>query len=141
MESFAPDHYVPVLRWKEAERGALAHLSDLDIGNITPLIEIIPENFTQNNKRLPMEAAIYSIAGQLAQSWGKTQLFIDFMNLPLHLTHRSGQCLSLLSSYSWFMGFSIIPVTGLNRNSSYDLAVREYCTREWPRCLPPNNFR
>lgn len=39
------DHYVPVLRWKEAERKALINLNIQEKGSITPLIEIVPANY------------------------------------------------------------------------------------------------
>lgn len=38
-------HYVPVLRWKAAERDALQWLRKEDKSRLQPLLEIIPPNF------------------------------------------------------------------------------------------------
>ena len=42
---FGPRHYVPILRWKQAERFALQFLREDDRENVTPLIEITPKIF------------------------------------------------------------------------------------------------
>ena len=42
---FGPSHYVPILRWKQAERYALRNLRDEDRDRITPLIELTPTIF------------------------------------------------------------------------------------------------
>ncbi len=42
---FGPKHYVPILRWKQAERLALRYLRKEDRERITPLIEITPKIF------------------------------------------------------------------------------------------------
>lgn len=39
---FAWDHYVPVVRWKAAERDALLRLEPNTHENMTPLIEMVP---------------------------------------------------------------------------------------------------
>jgi len=125
LNSFEPQHYVPILRWKEAERGALSQLDTHDLTHITPLIELIPENFVQNEKRLPNEAAMYWVAGQLTQCWDERPIYMDLLNLPPALIPQSGKCLTLLAGYVGFSRFSLIPVTGLHRESSYNIAVRD----------------
>lgn len=42
---FGPAHYVPILRWKHAERFALKNLQEQDRARITPLIELTPTIF------------------------------------------------------------------------------------------------
>lgn len=42
---FGPSHYVPILRWKHAERFALHHLQEEGRKRITPLIELTPAVF------------------------------------------------------------------------------------------------
>ena len=42
---FGAKHYVPILRWKQAERLALRYLDEKDRCRITPLIEITPKSF------------------------------------------------------------------------------------------------
>jgi len=125
LNSFEPQHYVPILRWKEAERGALSQLDTHDLTHITPLIELIPENFVQNEKRLPNEAAMYWVAGQLTRCWDERPIYMDLLNLPPALIPQSGKCLTLLAGYVGFSRFSLIPVTGLHREPSYNIAVRD----------------
>lgn len=40
-----PNKYVPVLRWKQAERIAIRELYPQDKNVITPLIEFVPKDF------------------------------------------------------------------------------------------------
>ncbi|MFC1968343.1 beta family protein [Chloroflexota bacterium] len=124
MNSFEPQHYVPILRWKEAERGALSQLDMPDLTHITPLIELIPENFVENNKRLPNDAAMYWVGGQLTQCWDERPIYIDLLNLPPTLGPQTGKCLELLARYADFFRLSLIPVTGLRRDASYNIEVR-----------------
>lgn len=124
MNSFEPQHYVPILRWKQAERGALSQLDTRDLPHITLLIELIPENFVQGNTRLHDDAAMYLIAGQLMKSWGERPIYVDLPNLPPALIPQSGKCLSLLAGYVGLPKLSIIPVTGLYRESSYNITVQ-----------------
>lgn len=124
MYSFEPQHYVPILRWKQAERGALSQLDTRDLPHITPLIELIPENFVQRNTRLHDDAAMYSIASQLMKSWGERPIYIDLPNLAPALIPQSGKCLSLLTEYVGLPKLSIIPVTGLHREPSYNIGVQ-----------------
>lgn len=42
---FGPADYVPILRWKQAERYALKNLHDDDRARTTPLIELTPTIF------------------------------------------------------------------------------------------------
>lgn len=124
MNTFEPQHYVPVLRWKEAERGALSQLDLHDLDHVTPLIELVPENFVQNKKRLSNEVAMYWVAGELMQCWGERPIYLDLLNLPPALIPRPESCLALLAGHIGFSQFSLIPVTGLHRTSSYNIAVR-----------------
>jgi hypothetical protein len=58
-------HYVPVLRFKRAERVALRNLEESDKDSMTPLIEILP------NGDARYEASGGStIAAQVKENWG-----------------------------------------------------------------------
>lgn len=49
---FGPSHYVPILRWKQAERFALRYLHEEDRKRITPLIELLIFNFLFLRRKL-----------------------------------------------------------------------------------------
>jgi hypothetical protein len=129
LNTFEPQHYVPIMRWKEAERGALSQLDTHDLNYVTPLIELIPENFVQNKKRLSNEVAMYWVAGKLMQCWGERPIYLDLLNLPPTLIPQPESCLVLLAGHMGFSKLSLIPVTGLHRNSSYNIAVRNMAER------------
>jgi len=81
-------HYVPILRWKAAERGALLKLKSDDKTNITPLIEfIMPQPDDDEGKKTPKDLlqesinvfmeSIPNIADQILKHWGYDAIFID----------------------------------------------------------------
>jgi hypothetical protein len=71
---FDERHYVPILRWKGAERIAIQKLAPDVKDLMTPLIEIVPKDFT----KVPAQAR----AKQLAESWGwQRRFFVDFHQL------------------------------------------------------------
>lgn len=55
--SFKHDHYIPILRWKEGERGALTQLYESAREHITPLVELVFDSFLQTN--LKKESRLY----------------------------------------------------------------------------------
>ena len=48
---FDTKHYVPILRWKKAERAALSQLVDGDSARLTPLIELVPDTFVREDRK------------------------------------------------------------------------------------------
>lgn len=118
---FAPNHYVPVLRWKPAEMGALAKLSAHDRERITPLIEIIPKDFGREG-RCPRDVTRKK-AKQIWSSWGRTPVFVDLGLLPptaaAPLTH-------LLSECSREMKLRLVPVAATTRPIQALAAIRTF---------------
>jgi hypothetical protein len=49
---FNDTRYIPILRWKEAERLALRDLGDDIRSRITPLVQVVPESLA-TGKRTP----------------------------------------------------------------------------------------
>src|SRR4030043_2480762 len=123
-------HYVPILRWKEAERVALSQLADGDSALLIPLIELVPDNFVQADKKghitkLGNSNVTNKIAGQLFQSWGERPLFVDLGNLPGEtLTQGSSHPLVMLGQYASILKLSLIPVIGIHRDNECKIAVR-----------------
>jgi hypothetical protein len=120
-------HYVPILRWKEAERLALGQLYTNDAEYLTPLVELVSNSFIETgSKSLRDNSFVTSkIAGQLYQSWGEQIFFIDLWNLNKEiLEHGHTHPLILLGQYANVLRMSLIPVTGINRDAEYKVAVR-----------------
>lgn len=82
-------HYIPILRWKAAEKGALLKLKEEHKDLVTPLIEfIMPQSDSSDGEKTPKELleesvekfseSISSIADQVMKHWGCKAIFIDF---------------------------------------------------------------
>ena len=80
---FGPNHYVPILRWKQAERFALKNLFDEDRKRITPLIEIMPKIFDapadgkKEGVKPDPARVLEDQAKKLLESWGYEPFFLD----------------------------------------------------------------
>lgn len=131
MNQFGLTHYVPIVRWKEAERTALAKLADHAKTSITPLIELARENFMRpGSKALSTDEAVNKISGQLFRYWGERPFFIDLYLLSQDsLTQGPNHPLTLLGNYASNMKMSLIPVTGIGRDVLYQSAVRAVISR------------
>ncbi len=125
MDQFKQTHYVPILRWKKAEQVALAKLSADTSTHITPLVELIADNFKNPPKReLSLEEVASKISHQLFQYWGERPFFVDLNHLSQSiLTEGPSHFLILLSNYASIAQLSLIPVTGISRDPSYQSAV------------------
>lgn len=125
-KQFDASHYVPILRWKEAERGALSQLDNAVSASLTPLVELVPENFLKADKSVMNTSVVTNkIAGQLFKSWGERPFFIDLYNLPKDtLSQGSSHTLTMLGEYANILKLSLIPVIGINRDTKYKIAVR-----------------
>ena len=130
MDRFNLAHYVPILRWKQAEQVALARLYVQDSGCITPLIELVPENFLRKDTKghvfsLDITEVVNRVAGHLYQSWGERPLFLDLWLVPAD-TLKSGPSnfFAMLGQHAATLGLSLIPVTGIDRNLRYQSSVQ-----------------
>ena len=126
-------HYVPVLRWKQAEKDALQWLRDEDKARLMPLLEIIPRTFrTKDNKKsLPVRPVLREIAQEIETSWGSSPVFIDVEHvIRAGLRDPSGShLLEVLAQEKrnllpLFPGSSnLVPVTGLSRSEDCQKTV------------------
>jgi hypothetical protein len=130
MIQFDPTHYVPILRWKRAEQTALAQLYEHDSICLTPLVELVPENFElkdakEHITKLSIDEVINKVVGQLCRYWGERPFFIDlWLPSPHILTQGPNHFLAMLGQYASILKLSLIPVTGIARDDPYQSAVR-----------------
>ena len=66
MFPFKHDHYVPVLRWKRAERVGLGKLAGSVRSQVTPLVELVPIADNTPGK----------VADEIKKSWGFDYFFL-----------------------------------------------------------------
>jgi hypothetical protein len=131
MKQFSSRHYVPILRWKEAERTALSQLHESDSIFITPLIELVPENFIRKDRKgkiiiLNTDGVINKFVGQLYQSWGERPFFIDqWLLTPTIIKQDTSYVLEMLGECASIHNLSLIPVTGLSRDVLYQASLKK----------------
>lgn len=131
---FGPNHYVPILRWKQAERLALRNLSEEDRKRITPLIEITPKFFDVpaegEKKGIEPEPArvLEGRAKMLLESWGCEPFFLDLGHIDGKAPPIRGKLHPLLHIAETVRSHGLykphlVPVIALSRTEEYQSAV------------------
>ena len=128
---FGPQHYVPILRWKQAERFALQYLREEDRKRITPLIEITPKIFDppktgkKEGKRPDPGQVLEDQAKKLLESWGIAPFFLDLGLIDSLVAPINGvrHPLVHIADTARSCCLSMVPVTGLARRDEYQTAV------------------
>ncbi|KKS03100.1 MAG: hypothetical protein UU64_C0006G0009 [candidate division WWE3 bacterium GW2011_GWF2_41_45] len=76
-------HYIPVLRWRAAEKTALQKMGSKQKNLITPFIEVfMPQATVTKTPETRLEEQNSNFAGQLSEVWGKEAFFLDTHLLP-----------------------------------------------------------
>ncbi len=82
---FGPDHYVPILKGREGEYGALGTLAPHTRRALTPLIEIppIPWDYEQQRPAKTIDQHLKKVGQKIDQGWGPSgRLFVDLRWIP-----------------------------------------------------------
>lgn len=112
---FDSKHYVPILKWKRAEQGALKALEEKHKKNITPLIQFVmprikpEEELADIIKRF--EGQLTEISAKLIETWGCSPIFIDVS--LLYSTALKAKALNVISREGHKLGGAFIPVIHL----------------------------
>lgn len=125
-------HYVPILKWKRAEQGALQVLGDEDKKSMTPLIELVmptvpfykkidKENSVKKSLeersaeivRKFKEKRIKEIPEEILQCWGTGPVFVDFTLLYDGIQLKIDSLNEIVST-GISKKLKIIPVLNLN---------------------------
>jgi len=127
---FDNTHYVPILKGRDGEYGALTCLSAASRERITPLIELppIPWDFEEEKPARTIDAHLKKVAEKLGRAWGSGRnLFLDFIWIAEAERMADGRHpveYVFGSARAW--GLALIPVVGLLRGEDYLFA----CARE-----------
>jgi hypothetical protein len=120
---FNNKHYIPILRWKAAEREALGHVSLTDKVMMTPLIELImpqPKEASIRDGDTPGDLLKESVAlfkekltvipTEILECWGRDPVFID-----MHLIDGSirAESMANILSAGKSMDIFMIPVVNV----------------------------
>jgi hypothetical protein len=108
---FDSRHYVPILKWKRSEQGALKVLTEEHKKHITPLIQfVMPKNKLHEQFEdivARSEKQMLQIPEKLIEVWGRTPIFVDVSLLftaPLKV-----ESLSILLREGHKLGCTFIP--------------------------------
>ncbi len=133
---FDHTHYVPILRWKAAEKRALAELNPAISGRITPLIEPTPWAFDDRDpeKPKPPEQKLRKVSEDIMEYWGASPVFIDLSHVPPDVRPSDGSHpFFIIAEEARDRQLELIPVSGLygeRRNPEYQDAVRRISARD-----------
>ena len=120
-------HYIPVLRWKAAEKDAIKYLTEEQKSIITPLLELVPPQPRKNKtiEELTKEL-IANTARDIGVYWGNQAVFLDIALIDE--PHRT-LGLNEIITEGVNLGLKIIPVVGLNSSDQILKVASEYSKR------------
>lgn len=121
-------HYVPVLRWKRAERAALREMDPADKDALTPLLELLPgylggDPASANNSA---ETDLAVPVKQIAKAWGLTPIFVDVERAG-DLLYRGRLERSVFHFFEALVdeGVHAVPVARPDGAPAFETALRE----------------
>lgn len=131
---FDHKHYVPILKGKAGEYGALKELDPQVKDHLTPLIEIppIPWDYEIEAPAKTVDAHLAGVATNIEKHWGVDRTaMVDPIWIPPSKVMADGRSpLSYLFDDARSHGLQLIPVTGLERGDGYQEEVREIVTHD-----------
>lgn len=123
---FDHTHYVPILRWKEAERLALGDLEEDVRSQMTPLVQFVPESIHVGKRRPTVNQMLQKNVEDMKERWGTRPLLVDLLHIdPVLRVGGRTHPLAFLAEQARTTSVSMVPVTGLRRDAAYQIAVAE----------------
>ncbi len=115
-------HYVPVLRWKQAEWLAIRELERKHCKLITPLFEPTPHHFDKKHNNEINTAADLMITN-LKKSWPSHPFFLD-PHLIFNIERKEHVLETIFAKISK-ANLALIPVSSLSCNNRYNLLLKK----------------
>ena len=87
-------HYVPLLKGKQGEYGALRELADAAKERLTPLVDVspIPWDYDKEKPAKSIESHLKSVPVNIAKTWGKQRpIFLDLYYVEPGETTKDGR--------------------------------------------------
>ncbi|MBU4347695.1 beta family protein [Candidatus Parcubacteria bacterium] len=124
-------HYIPILKWKRAEQGALSEIKEKNKKHITPLIQFVmpkpkqpkegEHEKTDNEQYTEVLSSfkdkISCIPDEILSCWGKDAMFIDFS--LIYTSALKIESYEKVITNGEKLGLQLIPV--LNLSDDYNL--------------------
>jgi hypothetical protein len=122
-------HYLPILKGRAGEYGALREMAPEVKAGLTPLIEIapIPWDFERDEPDKTIDQHLQRLSGKVVQSWGvERPLFLDLLWIaPDERMANGDHPLAYVFGTAREEGLQLIPVTGFMRGEEYQSSCRE----------------
>jgi hypothetical protein len=119
---FGYNHYVPILKAKDGEFGALSELPEEIKSRITPLIDIF-----NSDSKIPLEKRLIKIANKIERSWGNERpIFVDLFGIDLKERVLGGDHpLTFIFDLLRKLNVKAIPLIGFDRDEAYVEAIQK----------------
>ena len=132
---FDHNHYVPILRGKLGEYGALSELPAGVRDRLTPLIEIppVPIDWDTDGPSKTISEHVRSVPNRLESSWGvQRRVFVDLPWLaPDGMLVSGSHPLAWVTQEARQRDCHAVPVTAIDRDDAYQQAV-QYLVQQEP---------
>lgn len=121
-------HYVPVLRWKAGERGALKWLHPVDKDAMTPLLELIPGYMRPRcaGRGVLVADDLSVVVEQITECWGSAPIFVD-ARLGCAVPYRGSRARSVERFFEGLAaaGVQAVPVVQPDHATEFQNAIRQ----------------
>lgn len=126
---FDSKHYIPIMKWKRAEQGALKILGEEHKKHVTPLVQFVMPKYKPEEQLeevvVGFEEQVLKIPGKIIDIWGLAPIFIDVS--LLFTTDLKAKSLKAISLSGHKLGGVFIPVIHLDddqliKDAAYSVA-------------------
>jgi hypothetical protein len=121
-------HYVPILKGRRGEYGALQTMSREVREHLTPILEIppVPWDHQRRQPAKTIDQHLSRVVGAVEQSWGTDRpAFVDLLWNESERMADKSHPVSYIFGSARNQGLQIVPVTGLARDNDYQSACRD----------------
>ena len=132
MEKFDHRHYVPMLRARQGEFGALSEIGVPSKSKMTPLFDVpaAPWDSDKEAPSKPIHEYLPTFPEKIRKSWGLGFCFVDLLDLEGEFMPDGGHPVSSFFKQASDEDMNAIPVVGLQRSQQYLIAVRDTVRRD-----------
>lgn len=131
---FDQKNYVPVLKGRAGEYGALQVMSPDAKARLTPILEVppIPWDFEEEQPAKTIDEHLLRVSGKIHRCWGDERpLFLDLLWIPDSERMSNGaHPLTYVFDTARHIGLQLVPVIGLGRGDDSELACCEVIAQD-----------
>ena len=122
--------YVPVLKGRAGEFGALQTLPDHVRAELSPVLEVppVPWDYALDEPAKSLDAHLSAVVPKISKCWGNNLAWLDLIWISADDRLEDGRHpLAAIFNEARAKDLKLVPTTGLWRDEAYQAAVRESC--------------